>query len=76
MVIGRKAARLSLKLRERVTGASDLIDIAGELRIETEKAMLVFDGEQSVWLPKSLVEENGDGTFAMPEWLAKDKGLI
>jgi len=60
----------------RVTGASDLIDIAGELRIETEKAMLVFDGEQSVWLPKSLVEENGDGTFTMPEWLAKDKGLI
>lgn len=55
---------------------SDLVDIAAEKRAETEKAILLFDGLQSVWVPKSQVEEYGDGTFAMPEWLAKDKGLI
>jgi hypothetical protein len=59
-----------------MTGHSDLIDIAAELRRETEKALLLFDGTAEVWVPKSQVEDNGDGTFAMPEWLAKDKGLI
>lgn len=59
------------------SGKSDLIDIAGELRRETPKAYLIFDGDKEVWLPKSLVEHDpGEGTFAMPEWLAKDKGLI
>jgi hypothetical protein len=56
---------------------SDLVDIAGELRRETEKAFLIFDGTKEVWLPRALVEhDEHDGTFAMPEWLAKDKGLI
>ena len=56
---------------------SDLVDIAGEVRRETDRAFLIFDGTQEVWLPKSLVEhDETDGTFAMPEWLAKDKGLI
>lgn len=58
------------------TGASNLIDIAGELRMETAKALQVFDGDRTVWLPKSQVEDNGDGTFTMPEWLAHEKGLI
>lgn len=53
-----------------------LIDIAGELRHETAKAFLVFDGAKEVWLPKSIVEHNDDGTWTLPEWLAKDKGLI
>ena len=48
-----------------MTGRSDLIVIAGELRRETERAYLVFDGTNEVWLPKSLVEHDaGDGTFA------------
>ena len=59
------------------TGAADIVDIAGELRRETERAFLVFDGGQEVWLPKALVEHGpGEGTFAMPEWLAHEKGLI
>jgi hypothetical protein len=60
-----------------MTGRSDLVDVAGELRRETPKAMLVFDGTKEVWLPKALVEYDADDhTFAMPEWLAKEKGLI
>jgi hypothetical protein len=60
----------------KITGKSDLIEIAAELRHTTSLAFLVFDGDQQVWLPKSQVEDNGDGTFTMPEWLARDKGLI
>ncbi len=56
---------------------SDLVDIAAEKRGETEKAFRLFDGKVTEWVPKSQVEENTeDGTFAMPEWLAKEKGFI
>jgi hypothetical protein len=55
---------------------SDLIDITATLRHQTEKAYLIDDGGQKIWVPKSHVEHNDDGTFTMPEWLAKHKGLI
>lgn len=54
----------------------ELIDIAAELRAETEKAFRLFDGKTTQWVPKSQVERNDDGTFTMPEWLAHDKGFI
>lgn len=66
-----------------------LIDIAAELRHETDKAYLVYDGrneikkgditpsELRIWLPKSQVEyDEASKTFAMPEWLALEKGFI
>jgi hypothetical protein len=53
-----------------------LTDIAAEIKVETEKAYRLFDGAKTEWVPKSQVENNGDGTFTMPEWLAKDKGFI
>lgn len=65
-----------------------LIDIAAKLRHETDNAYLLYDGrseikkgdatpsELRVWVPKSQVENNEDGTFTMPEWLALDKGFI
>lgn len=59
-----------------MTGRSDLVDIAAEVRGETEKAWRLYDGARTEWVPKSLVEDNGDGTFTMPEWLAFDKGFI
>jgi hypothetical protein len=58
---------------------SKIVDIAAELRHETDKAFLVFDGAKEVWLPKSLVEHDdlaGASIFTMPEWLAKREGLI
>lgn len=65
---------------------SNLIDVAAELRHETDKAYLVYDGrnenfegekrEIRTWLPKSIVEYDGAKTFTMPEWLALDKGFI
>jgi hypothetical protein len=53
-----------------------LVDIAAELRGETDRAYRLYDGIKTEWLPKSQVEDNGDGTFTMPEWLAKEKGFI
>lgn len=68
---------------------SKLIDIAAELRHETKHevkdqgAYLLFDGRVDKkgkdiceWVAKSLVENNGDGTYTMPEWLALEKGFI
>ena len=54
----------------------DLIEIAGEVRAETDKALRIFDGKKTEWVPKSQVEDNKDGTFTMPEWLAQEKGFI
>lgn len=63
-------------MKRGISGTSNLIDIAGEIRRETDHAILLFDGNKEVWLPKSQVEDNRDGTIAMPEWLAKERGLI
>lgn len=58
------------------TVESKLVDIAGELRGETDKAYRIYDGKTTEWVAKSLVEQNDDGTWTMPEWLAKEKGFI
>jgi hypothetical protein len=55
---------------------SKLIEIAAEVRGETDRALRLFDGKRFEWVPKSQVQDNEDGTFTMPEWLAKDKGFI
>jgi len=55
---------------------SELFDLAAEVKGETDKAWRLFDGIKTEWVPKSQVEDNGNGTFTMPEWLAKDKGFI
>ncbi len=58
------------------------VEIACELRHETEKAFLIHDGTKEIWLPKSMVEFELDkpgatsGTATMPEWFAQEKGLI
>lgn len=61
------------------SGASDLIEVCGEIRAQTEKAIKLFDGTREAWLPISQieVEKNADGTVTvtLPEWLATDKGL-
>ena len=55
---------------------AELFDMSAEIVAETEKAYLLNDGTVQAWVPKSQVEDNGDGTFTMPEWIAKDKGFI
>lgn len=54
-----------------------LITLDLEIRFRTAKAFGFQTDKQRdlVWCPQSLVEDNGDGTFTMPEWLVIDKGL-
>lgn len=63
-------------MSQRSSGRSDIVDIACEIRSETERAIQIYDGERTVWLPRSQIEIGHDGTIAMPEWLAMEKGLI
>lgn len=61
----------------KTSGASDLIEISGEIRHETDKAWLVFDGAREGWVPKSQAEyDASDKTFTMPLWLATEKGFV
>ena len=63
---------------------SDLVDVTVSKHAETNLAVLVSDtgrGNEAVWLPKSQIEiapSTTGGLFVMtlPEWLAKDRGLI
>jgi RNase P/RNase MRP subunit p29 len=56
---------------------SDLVDIAGAITAETDKALRFTDGTRIVWLPKSQCEWDPDSkTMTMPEWLATEKELI
>ena len=55
---------------------SKLFDFAAELKHETANAFLVTDGDKDYWLPKSMTENNRDGTFTIPEWLAIEKELV
>ena len=61
----------------------DQVEFCGELRYETEKAYLIFDGSNEIWIPKSQVQEirqlsqrSQDFEITIPQWLAKDKGII
>lgn len=62
-------------------GKSDLHDVAVELKAETAKAWLVFDGTREVWIPKSQAElekvrDKNLWMLTAPEWLMIDKGLL
>jgi hypothetical protein len=54
---------------------AEMIEISGEIRGATEKAVNFYDGRQTVWLPRSQVRET-DGGLLVPQWLAKKNGLI
>ena len=54
----------------------DLLQLA-----ETDKALLLSDGDREVWVTKSQLEDveqldNGLVRVVMPEWLAIDKELV
>ena len=71
-----EVGRTRTRNRAEVSCSDRLVDIAGEKRGETEKAIRIYDGAKTEWMAKRFVEENNDLTFTMPEWLAKDKGFI
>jgi hypothetical protein len=56
------------------------IEFYAEIKNETDKAVLVFDGVNEIWLPKSKIHikkiKAPDVEITLPAWLAKAKGLI
>lgn len=54
------------------------VELLLDLIRDTDAAWYVTDGNIFVWIPKSLVEQNGDDPrlFTLPEWLAIDRGLL
>lgn len=67
------------KLLKSVDG--NLVEISCEKKAETEAALLINDGTEEVWIPKSQIEEIEDEdkevmTIYIPEWLATENNLI
>jgi len=56
--------------------SQEMIDIAAELRHESDLAWQIDDGTKLEWIPKSRTVKNEDGTFSIPMWLAKKKGFV
>ena len=58
------------------------IEITVDFVRETDKAILINDGDQEVWLPKSQIDYIIDEfkrivyLVDLPEWLATAKGLV
>lgn len=63
-------------MQRKQRSADRLVDIEAEIVYQTEKALLLDDGSRKEWVPKAAVEDNGDGTFTMPERLAAEKGFV
>lgn len=64
---------------------AETIEICFELIHETDEAILVSDGDDEVWLPKSELDEpaetwsfwiNESIDLEVSVWLAQEKGLI
>jgi hypothetical protein len=67
--------------------SKEYVEIACEFRRRSNLAMLIHDGVREAWIPFSLIESPTSDeidmlnfgqhiTLLIPEWLAKDKGLI
>ena len=62
-------------------GRYNPVEFCGEIKHETDKAYLVYDGENEVWIPKSQIQDchcvsGSNLEFTTPEWLAEEKGII
>jgi hypothetical protein len=56
---------------------NELIDIACEVRGETDKAYRIFDGIVTAWVPKSVCELSDDRkTLTIEGWVAEEKGFV
>ena len=62
--------------------SKELIELSLDLVKMSNEALLVSDGDNEAWLPKSLIEydeepDRGDSIdIKLPEWLAIEKGFI
>lgn len=67
-----------------MAGSNEVVDVTMTTHVVTDRAVLVSDTgikKDAVWLPLSQIElvqigRTGCATVTMPEWLAKEHGLI
>lgn len=57
------------------------VEIACEVRAQTEKALRIYDGAREVWIPRSQITDHSEEkgvikTIFISAWIAKQKGLI
>ena len=59
------------------------VEIEVEIKVKTQKAVLVSDGKTEVWIPLSQITDYTDEievgesiTIFISEWLATEKGLL
>lgn len=57
-----------------------LVEIDVEVKVSTDKALLVSDGKTECWIPRSQIQDySGDDdspdTILLHEWYATHKGL-
>jgi hypothetical protein len=68
-------------------GNRKMVEVAVEIKVSTDKAILVSDGSEEIWVPISQVKELENVSdleeaianlevITIPEWLAIQKGLI
>lgn len=60
---------------------TEMIQFFGQFRNETTKAVLVNDGVENIWIPRSQIKtmrqiRDSDYEFVIPYWLAKKKRII
>ncbi len=58
--------------------ADQRIEFAADFKRDSQSgaAVLLFNGSRDVWVPKSLLEEVDKGTYTVPYWFAKKKGIV
>ena len=59
---------------------SESVILSGEVRRETERAILFFDGAREVWIPKSQILDRYDYSdsveITITLWIAEQKELV
>ena len=53
-----------------------LYDFEAEQVRETEKAILLDIDGKTVWFPKYVIEDHGDGCYTIPEKWAIEKEIV
>lgn len=57
-------------------------EISYEYKHQTDEAVLIFDGDNEHWIPKSLIEDGfnidykTENVINVAEWFAEKEGLI
>lgn len=60
----------------------DLVDIRVEIKLQTDRAWLVCDGDIEVWVPKSIGQVDNPRSvtryvnLTIPVWFAEREGLV